>query len=65
MKRVRTKCALSSNRKRGTIDSMNSAKQKYEQNEESYERKHQNLDTKDRYLEKERKVVRKRKIEKQ
>jgi hypothetical protein len=33
------------------------AKQKDEQSEESYERKCQNLDTKDQYLEKKQKVV--------
>jgi hypothetical protein len=40
-------------------------KKKDEQNDESYERKHPNLDTKDKYLEKERKVVLKWKAEKQ
>jgi hypothetical protein len=38
---------------------------KDEQNEESYGRKHQNSDTKDKYLKKEQKVVQKRKTEKQ
>jgi hypothetical protein len=39
-------------------------KKKDEQNEKSYKRKHQNLDTKDKYMEKERKVVSKFKTEK-
>jgi hypothetical protein len=55
MKRVRTKSALCSNRKKGSIDGMNSVgkkdvKKKDEQNEESYRRKHQNQDTKDKHL---------------
>jgi hypothetical protein len=40
-------------------------KKKDEQNDESYERKHHNQDTKDKYLEMERKVVSKWKTEKQ
>jgi hypothetical protein len=55
MKRVRAKSALCSNRKRGSIDDMNSVgkkdvKKKDEQNEESYRRNHQNQDTKDKHL---------------
>jgi hypothetical protein len=41
------------------------AKQKDEQSEESYEKKHQNQDIKDQYLKKKQKVVPKRKTEKQ
>jgi hypothetical protein len=58
MKRVRTEHALSSNRKRGTIGGMNSAmairrtQSRKMSSEESYEKKHQNLDTKDQYLKK-------------
>jgi hypothetical protein len=71
MKRVRTKCALSSNIKRGTIGNINSAMEirrmqsRKMRSEESCERKRQNLDTKDQYLEKEQKVVLKWKTEKQ
>jgi hypothetical protein len=71
MKRVRTEHALSSNRKRGTIGGMNSAmairrtQSRKMSSEESYEKKHQNLDTKDQYLKKKQKVVPKRKTKKQ
>jgi hypothetical protein len=61
MKRVRRKSVMSSYRKRGSIGGMtqsngkkNVVKKKDEQNEESYEKKHQNQDTKNKYLEKER-----------
>jgi hypothetical protein len=60
MKRVRRKSALSSYRKRGSrwYEQCNGekkvVKKKDEQNEESYEKKRQNKDTKNKYLKKER-----------
>jgi hypothetical protein len=70
MKRVRENNAMSSNRKgihrryEQCNDGKKDVKKKDKQNEESYERKRQNQDTKDKYLENERKVVPKWKTEK-